>query len=135
MFDARKLAALFLTAVALGCFTSCGREAAPPRSRDEIFRERLELPSVYLTVKSHKQVSAPGGKGSFVDNETGELCWPALCCNNPDCPGRTSEGPYLFIDPDPGIYLKADKTVGYDKAAALAAPRTCLLYTSDAADE
>jgi hypothetical protein len=121
MLDARKSASLLLIAIALGCLPSCSKQEPPPRSRDEIFRERMELPALYITAKSHKQVTAPAGKGMFIDAETGELCWHALACTNPDCPGRQDGEPYLFIEPDQGFYIKSDKTVGYNLAAARAA--------------
>jgi len=124
MLNARKSASLLLIAIGLGCFPSCSRQEPPPRSRDEIFLDRMKLPAVYFTAKSHKRVIAPAGNGMFLDAESGELCWPALACTNPDCPGRQNGEPYLFIEPDVGFYIKSDKTVDYNAAAALAAPRS-----------
>ena len=77
---------------------------------------------MYLATKSHKQVIAPGGRGVFIDPETGEVCWPALVCNNPNCPGRRNGEPFLFCEADPGVYVKSGKTLGYDMAASQAAP-------------
>lgn len=109
-----------LLAVAGTCLlSSCGGEA-PPRARDEIFRERMELPALYFTAQTHQRVIAPMDKGVFVHESTGELCWPALVCNNPNCPGRKADEPLLFIEPDMGVYVKADKTIGYDAARARA---------------
>lgn len=127
MLNVRTLFVLLLVVSALGVFTSCGRKPPPPRTRDEIFRDRVSLPAVYLTVKTHTRVLAPGGKGAFIDQETGELCWPALACTNPNCPGKGKDEPYLFIDPDPGVFVKPDGTLGYDLAMAKAskADGTC----------
>ena len=122
MLNARKSVSLLLIAIAFGCFTSCGKEEPLPRSRDAIFLERMKLPALYMTAKSHKRIIAPAGNGMFLDKETGELCWPALACTNPDCPGRQDGELYLFIEPDQGFYIKSDKTLGYNAAAARAAP-------------
>ena len=86
----------------LGGLVSCHKKEEPaPRSRREIYKQVLELPAVYLTEKTHKRVIAPTGRGLFwVDAETGETCWPALYCTNPDCPGRREGEPLLFIEPD-----------------------------------
>ena len=100
---------------------ACSKEPPPPLSRDEIFRQRLELPALYLTAKTHKRVIAPMSKGMFVDADTGEICWPALACNNPDCPGRKAGEPFVFIEPDAGAYMKPDGSIGYDPARARAA--------------
>jgi hypothetical protein len=87
--------------ILLGGLPSCSKEDPLPRSRDEIFRQRMELPAVYLTAKSHTRITAPAGRGMFfVDPETGEKCWPALFCTNPGCPGRRDGEPLLFIEPD-----------------------------------
>ncbi|MHC4179350.1 MAG: hypothetical protein ACYSWU_17695 [Planctomycetota bacterium] len=101
---------------------SCGKET-PPRSRDEIFRERLKLPALYFTAKTHKRVMAPMSRGMFVDEQTGEICWPALACNNPECPGRKEDEPLLFIEPDAAVYVKPDGSVGYNPGRAAAGAR------------
>jgi hypothetical protein len=103
---------------ALPLLASCGQSEPPPSTRDEIFRERLALPAVYFTAKTHKRVIAPASKGLFVDEQTGEVCWPALACHNPDCPGRSGGEPLLFIEPEAGVYAKPDGTIGYDRARA-----------------
>ena len=46
----------------------------PPRSRDEIFSEKQNLPGLYLTNKTHTRVLAPKSKGTFVDAGTQEEC-------------------------------------------------------------
>jgi hypothetical protein len=105
-------------AAALPLLASCSKSEPPPPSRDEIFQERLALPAVYFTAKTHKRVIAPASKGLFIDEQTGEVCWPALACHNPDCPGRKGDEPLLFIEPDAGVYAKPDGTIGYDRARA-----------------
>ncbi len=117
----RWLNRLLPIAAALPLLASCSRsEPPPPPSRDEIFRQRLDLPALYFTAKTHKRVIAPASKGLFVDEQTGEVCWPALVCNNPECPGRQGDEPLLFIEPDAGVYAKPDGTIGYDRARAAA---------------
>ena len=108
-----------LVAGPLCLLVSCKKET-PPRTREEIFQERMALPARYFSAKTHQRVIAPAGKGIFVDEETGEICWPALVCNNPDCPGRQGDEPLLFIEPDSAYYVKPDGTVGYDAARAKA---------------
>jgi hypothetical protein len=107
-------------AAALSLLASCSKSEPPPPSRDEIFQERLELPALYFTAKTHRRVIAPARKGLFIDAQTGEVCWPALACHNPDCPGRKGDEPLLFIEPDAGVYAKPDGTIGYDQARAAA---------------
>lgn len=107
---------LLVLVAGLACsLASCGKE---PRSRDAIFAERMELPRLYMTLHTLREVTAPSGKGIFVDEQTGEVCWPVLACHNPDCPGRTADGqPYLFIAPDPNMVVQSDGTIGYDAKA------------------
>ena len=91
--------------------TGCGEDR--PRTRKEIFRERTTLPRLYLTTPSGHKVTAPADRGVFVDEESGEICWPALQCSNPACPGRTEDGPVLLIDADPGVVLSGG-SLSYD---------------------
>jgi hypothetical protein len=101
------------------------RTAALRASLDKVFQERMELPRLYLTAKSHKRVIAPTSKSVFVDKATGEVCWPALVCVSPDCPGRAANGdPYIFIEPDPGTFRKTDGSLGYDPTRAASAQET-----------
>ena len=75
-----------------------------------------------MTDPSRRAVTAPSGKGPFVDQQTGEICWPVLACHAPDCPGAGDGGtPFQFIAPDPAIVLKADGSLGYDQSRAAAA--------------
>jgi hypothetical protein len=76
------------------CLIGCSR--AKPRSADEILTEKQRMPRLYLTAKTHARVIAPKSKGTFKDPATGEDCWPAMQCTNPDCPGRTEKEPVLF---------------------------------------
>lgn len=89
------------------CLAFLGGCDGEPRTLRQIEREMAELPGVYLTGESGKRVTAPINQGVFVDKETGELCFPAYSCANPDCPGRTAAGePALFIHRDP--FVQAD---------------------------
>jgi hypothetical protein len=116
-------------AAGLLCALASCSEPPPPRSREEIFRQRMELPALYLTAKTHKRVIAPMSRGIFEDPDSGETCWPALACTRPDCPGRGADGePYLFIEPDTGVPLKPDGTPDYDvrtTSAQLALANAC----------
>lgn len=80
--------------VFLAVLTGCG--SPPPRTSDEIFADKMELPRVYLTKKTHVKIIAPKSKGQFVDETTHEECWPAQHCLNPDCPRAKDPEPYLF---------------------------------------
>ena len=106
--------AIFLAACGLPLLASCGGE---PRTSDEIFRDRLALPAVYLTVDTDTRVIAPQSKGPFVDEATGELALPALACHNPDCPARGADGePHVFIEKRTAFFVEPDGSVGYDES-------------------
>ena len=88
----------------IGCvvLAGCGKE----RSIQEIEKEMRSLDTLYLTTESGKEITAPTTKGVFVDKETGELCYPAYMCANPNCPGKKSgDRPFLFIHRD--VFLRA----------------------------
>ena len=73
-----------------------------PRLMHDIVIERLNVNQLYLTVKTHKEVIAPAKLMTPLDPETGERCFRALTCRNPDCPGKDmarGERPYLFVPP------------------------------------
>jgi len=115
MLKLRKPSLAVIAACVLFLFTSCSSEEPPPRSRDEIFRARMQLPTVYLTAETNQRVTDTAERGVFVHEDTGEICWPALACGAPECPGRTSDGePFLFIAPDPCLFVKDDGEIGYD---------------------
>ena len=84
---------------------SCGA-GKPPRLRTpaEIEADRRQLPTMYLTTKKLKKVIAPINALPFSDKESKEVCWPAYCCTNPNCPGKdqgTDGDPYVFNHVDP----------------------------------
>ncbi len=110
----KSLYALVLCAAALS--GGCGGDHPPQtRTKEEILQEQSSLPALYLTQESRKRVTAPKSKGVFVDPATGELCWKALACERPDCPGRSADGePFLFISPDPAMFAAPDGTIGFD---------------------
>jgi len=99
-----------LLPIALVALTSCGGET-PPKTLNEIFAEEQKLPTLYLTAITGKRVLVPGRLERFTDPETGEVCWPALVCVNPDCPVKKQTGePHIFISPDIGFVAKPDGT-------------------------
>ena len=106
-----------LAIVAAVVFAGCRNEPRP-KTLDELFEEERQLPAIYITADSNKQITAPGDKGVFVDEETGELAWRAKTCINPDCPAKKTAGeePFLFIAPDPAIVANPDGTLGYDRS-------------------
>ena len=74
--------------------------APKPRLMHDIVLERLNVNQLYLTEKTHKEVIAPAKLLTPLDPETGERCFPALTCHNPDCPGKQQAPggrPYLFV--------------------------------------
>ncbi|MCG8587625.1 MAG: SH3 domain-containing protein [Pirellulales bacterium] len=86
---------------ATDAYESAPTKLPPPKPRllHDIVVERLNVNQLYLTEKTHKEVIAPAKLLTPVDPETGEKCFPALTCYNPDCPGKsdaTGERPYLF---------------------------------------
>jgi hypothetical protein len=95
-------------------FAGCPSEPPRPRTLADINAERDSLPAVYLSQKSLNDVIAPGNATPpVIDKATGDLCWPAYMCTNPDCPAK-DEGkkgrPFLFIHFDPFLTLKPDGT-------------------------
>ena len=114
-----KIAGIAVTGLCmdgLGLWFFVFRSTPPaPRSKDDIMRDIATLPVLYLTEKTQRQVTASDDKKNFVDEETGEICWRARACHNPDCPGKGSDGkPHLFISPNPAIILKPDGSFGFD---------------------
>lgn len=105
---------VMIALVLLATLAGCGDDyepLEPPRTRDEIFNERVELPALYLTAESNTRVIANRGRGAFVDEGTGELAWPAFVCHRPECPAREGDEPVLFIAPDPTVVLMNGKIV------------------------
>jgi len=111
-----KIAAIAVAVVGVVLWFFVFRSTPPaPRSKDDIMRDIATLPVMYLTEKTQRQVTASDDKKNFVDEETGEICWRARACHNPDCPGKGSGGqPYLFISPNPAVFLNPDGTFGFD---------------------
>ncbi len=92
-------------------FTGCGKSSFRPL--EEIREEQASLPAVYLTEKTKQQVEVPINRPVFVHESTGELCYPALTCQNPDCPGSKGDDspPDLFIHSHPLMSAGADGTI------------------------
>jgi hypothetical protein len=115
-----RFCTVLLVAGLLAALASCSKEPPPPRSQDELFRQQLDLPALYLTAHSGKRVISHIGSLPFQDQETGELCWPALICTNPDCPGRgPNGGPLIFVDPDPAYYINSEGKLAVDERRAV----------------
>jgi len=112
------VAGLAVVGVVLWFFVFRSTPSAP-RSKDEIMREIATLPVLFLTEKTKRKVTGPADPINFVDKETGEICWRARACHNPDCPEKSSDGtPHLFISPNPAVFLEADGTFGFDMQKA-----------------
>jgi hypothetical protein len=91
----------------------CSREKRP-RTRNDIFQDRLKVETLYLT-EDGQRVVKPGSpeRVVVVDAAAGKLAWLAWQCNNPQCPGRkAANSPLVFPWPDPFAYVKPDGTVG-----------------------
>ena len=85
------------------------------RSLRHIEAETRSLPGLYLTADTNREVIAPVNLGVFVDEETGELCFPAYECKNPDCPGEPKgDRPYLFIHRDVLVKVGPDGEILYE---------------------
>lgn len=105
----------------LTCTVSCKEEVEPvrepvPRSQDEIFADRMNIVSLYMT-SFGEQRKRPGGHGYFA--EGGKVFWPAMECANPKCPGRGDDGaPHIFVIPDPGVVVRGSNQLSYDVGKA-----------------
>ena len=107
-----------------GTNTSPSKQADIDQSND-LFPERQSLPALFICVQSGKRLVAPGNKNHFLDKESGELYWRAMACHNPQCKApSTTNAPFLFITPDPRVYLKADGSIGHDNTRAMKAAKT-----------
>lgn len=79
----------------------CGTQSSIPRTRNDVFRDRLQVETLFLTADGRRFV-APMSPERAIVAEGGSLAWPAWQCNNPDCPGRQPDGsPLVFPWPDP----------------------------------
>ena len=75
-----------------------GEQPPEPRTRMEIYDEDMALPRLFLT-QSGARVIGAGNLRSHRDPQTGEECWPAMGCYNPECPQRDADGePFAFLD-------------------------------------
>ncbi|MCE9551974.1 MAG: HEAT repeat domain-containing protein [Planctomycetes bacterium] len=108
----------------LGCGSQQSTNLSPksknsPPTSDAIFQQQRQLDKLYLTERTHKRVIRSGNVSvPFVDEDTGELCWPALVCVNPDCPGKGQDGaPSLFIHNDPLVKAGSDGVPVYPNIA------------------
>jgi len=120
----RSARAVVLLVLAAGCLTGCGRPTPLPRPRQKIFNERRSLPALFLAAESRRRVIAPGDRIVFVDPESGEICWRALACRAPNCPGRGPQGePFLCIEADPTFFRQPDGSLGIDPARAKGEPK------------
>ena len=75
--------------------------------------EKRELPVLYLTEETQKRVMGTAAQGIHVDEATGEICSQPFECLNPDCPGRTEEGNFLFVHRDVLLSVGPDKEIIY----------------------
>jgi hypothetical protein len=100
----RRLPLLFVCILAASLL-GCREEKSPPaRKQVDISTEQRSLDALFLTEKSHRKVIVPQNTRELTDPETGEVIWPAMVCNNPNCPGKDkgADGlPFLFICTDP----------------------------------
>ena len=75
--------------------------------------------TLYLNAKTKKRVLTPKSQVNFVAKDTGEICWRAFECRNPNCPAKAvNPDLFLFITPDPAVYIKPDGTLGFDEGKA-----------------
>ena len=94
-------------------------DAPPPRSRNEIFVEQTKLRRLYLTSKTNTRVVEDFSRGVHVHEETGEICWPALACYNPDCAGRGPNGElFAYITPDSSAYVTSTGAIAYRRTSS-----------------
>jgi hypothetical protein len=99
-------AALVLLASSIGCRDD------QPLTPEDILREQLEVDTLYLT-EDGREVIAPGtSEGVIVFPGTSDLAWPAMTCENPDCPGEgEGDRPFVFPWPDPFKYVDDDGNI------------------------
>lgn len=96
----------------------CGGDSEEHREPETIFQEQQELEGLYFT-RTGEEVRAPLHKGIFYDDDTRELCFPAVACHNPDCPKRTTDSPYLFFIDDPSVVMTPEGKMGTDMNAPI----------------
>ena len=97
-------------------FVGCAKQY---RTLEAIEADKRDIPALYLTEKTNKEVMAPAGLGLHVDKATGELCYQPHECTNPDCPGRSADGkPMLFVHRNVLVSLGADGQFVYEQVPA-----------------
>ena len=105
--------AIVLNAMLVGCGGK-----PPPRTLADIERDRANLPALFLTEQSRREVLAPATKGDLIyDSGSGENAWLAYYCENPDCPGKhkgENGRPFLFVWRDPRKHATPDGTIVVD---------------------
>ena len=108
-------APLLLALIGCAVLVGCGGD----RSLEDIKKEKRSLDVLYLTAETGKEVVSPSNRGVFVDEETGELCFPAYVCLNPDCPGeKKADRPFLFIHRDVLLRAGPDGELVWDEIPA-----------------
>ncbi len=75
-----------------------------PRTRQDVFRDQLEVETLYFTADGER-IYAPGADRGMIVDDSGRVAFAAWQCENPDCPGRTNDKPFLFPLPDPFAYV------------------------------
>ncbi len=105
-----RLTSTLCALLAIASLAGCAKKHRP---LDAIEAEKRDLPALYLTEKSLKHVTAPVSVGMHVDKATGELCYQPFECTNPDCPGRTPEGNFLFVHRDVSLSVGPDGEIIY----------------------
>ena len=83
------------------------------RTPNAIVKQRSALPFLYLKEDSLEHVVTEGNQGTaYIDPSDGRICWPAMICENPQCPARTEGGPpVLLINILPGAIAGSDGTL------------------------
>lgn len=97
---------VLLALMAAGC---SGRQARP-RNRDDIAYDRLKVDTLFIAQDGRRAVQPMNpDQVVILDAKAGVLAWPAWQCNNPECPGRSTDGsPHLFPWPNPFISVGPD---------------------------
>jgi hypothetical protein len=112
----RALAIGALVLLCVGC-------AKKLRTLEEIEADKRDIPALYLTETTHKEVTAPAGLGLHIDSATGEICYQPFECTNPSCPGRSADGkPVLFVHRDVLVSAGPDGKFIYEQIPAGIAP-------------
>lgn len=89
------------------------------RTLEEIEAEKRELPGIYFTEKTNKEIRAPEAKGLHIDPQTKEICYQPFECTNPDCPGRSPDGKgFIFIHRLAEVSVGPDGQIAYEQPPA-----------------